>query len=324
MNRGIWFLLFVLSALIPHTFAQSHTITSLGNLGMPGGGALAINNRGHIAGFSNLTNGNQHAFLWNSTSGMRDLGTLPGENTSYAFGMNDSDEVVGVSLGQSGAFPFLWTRGIGMQSLSGLEGNGGAYAINSSGQVVGFLSFPDGSQHAFLWSSTSGVQDLGTLGGSDAIAYGINDDGEVVGVSWLSDNTTFHAFLWTQTSGMRDLGTLVGNIDSAALGINSLGQIVGYSDSSTEQVAVLWSKNHGMQSLGTGSGGVAQAVNESGEVVGYLGVGPQNAFVWTKTRHLLNLGHLLPPNSVANAINRAGQVAATDTSLGAILLSPIQ
>jgi probable HAF family extracellular repeat protein len=317
-------LVLILSSL---AFGQSYTVTNLGNLGTPGGGALAINDLGHVAGFSNLTNGGQHAFLWNSKSGMRDLGTLPGGNQSYAYGMNDSDQVVGVSLGQTGVFPFLWTKGIGMQNLGGLGGDGGyAYSINRSGQVVGWSTLPDESQHAFLWTSEAGMQDLGTLGGLTSMAMGINDSGEVVGVSWLSDNTTTHAFLWTQSAGMQDLGTLPGGMYSAAEGINSLGQIVGWADTSCNaEIAVLWTANRQIVSLGTGSGGVGQGINNSSEVVGYFGGGAtQNGFVWNTSHHLLNLGHLLPPNSTANAINNLGQIAATDTSLGAILLTPNQ
>ena len=41
--------------------------------------------------------------------------------------------------------------------------------------------------HAFLWSSGSGMVDLGTLGGG-SFATGINDSGEVVG--FFSSRTT--------------------------------------------------------------------------------------------------------------------------------------
>ena len=51
-----------------------------------------------------------------------------------------------------------------------------------------------------------GMQDLGTLGGDSSQAYGINDNGQVVGVSTLADGVTSHAFLWTEDTGMVDLG----------------------------------------------------------------------------------------------------------------------
>ena len=62
--------------------------------------------------------------------------------------------------------------------------------------------------HAFLWSSTAGMQDLGSLGGS-SYANGINDAGQVVGY-YVTSWGTYRAFLWTASGGMQDLGTLGG------------------------------------------------------------------------------------------------------------------
>jgi probable HAF family extracellular repeat protein len=51
------------------------------------------------------------------------------------------------------------------------------------------------------------MSDLGTLGGSNSSARGINDPSQVVGYSDTA-NRSQHAFLWTSTAGMTDLGTL--------------------------------------------------------------------------------------------------------------------
>ena len=51
----------------------------------------------------------------------------------------------------------------------------------------------------------------------------------MVGVSGLSDNTTFHGFLWSKQSGIQDLGTIPGDVASVALGINDSGEVVGIS-----------------------------------------------------------------------------------------------
>ena len=51
------------------------------------------------------------------------------------------------------------------------------------------------------------VTDLGTLGGTDAWAYGLNSTGVVVG-SALNGDGNSHAFVWSESTGMMDLGTL--------------------------------------------------------------------------------------------------------------------
>src|SRR5438093_13413032 len=52
-----------------------------------------------------------------------------------------------------------------------------ARAINAAGQVVGCAHTVDGADHAFLWDAVNGMKDLGTLGGSNSSASGINAAG---------------------------------------------------------------------------------------------------------------------------------------------------
>jgi len=51
------------------------------------------------------------------------------------------------------------------------------------------------------------IIDLGTLGGPDSTAQGINARGQVVGYSNPagSSNIQYHAFLWEASTGMQDL-----------------------------------------------------------------------------------------------------------------------
>ena len=74
--------------------------------------------------------------------------------------------------------------------------------INAMGQVVGYSYLAgNAEQHAFLWTpdvangTTGTMVDLGVLGGSYSIAYGINDLGVVVGSSNAPDSDR-HAFVW--------------------------------------------------------------------------------------------------------------------------------
>ena len=73
---------------------------------------------------------------------------------------------------------------------------------------------------AIGWANQYRAIDLGSLGGSIAVAYGINDRGQVVGESGS------RAFIWDEKSGIRDLGTDSTRL-SRAFHINNLGQVVG-------------------------------------------------------------------------------------------------
>ena len=62
--------------------------------------------------------------------------------------------------------------------------------------------------HAFIWNSSTGMVDLGTLpDGQDSFARAINDNGQVAGYAYLSDGVTTHGFIWTEATGMVDIGT---------------------------------------------------------------------------------------------------------------------
>ncbi len=116
---------------------------------------------------------------------IKDLGTLPGGDSSQATGINDRGQVVGYSSTASGStHAFLFEHGV-MTDLGTLPGGNSSQAtgINDRGQVVGYSSTASGSPHAFLFEH--GVMtDLGTLpGGTFSFAFGINNRGQVVGYS---------------------------------------------------------------------------------------------------------------------------------------------
>ena len=334
---GVWAAMALI--FVPLAGAQSYTVTDLGTLG---GGNYAIpqgiNDDGAVAGYATLSNGIQHAFVWTSTTGMRDIGTLGGAaSQSNAEAINNSGEVVGFSYlpGEEGARAFIWTSKGGMHGLGTLGGKGSfAYGINDSGQVVGDSFLADGiTLHPFLWTATEGMQDLGNLGGRESYAQGISQSGEVVGYSYLADNITYHAFRWTRAGGLEDLGSFDGT-DSVALAINTSGEIagLGFAPPNTyQQVAALWTASGRMQAMGTGPNSIALGLNESNQVVGYFGQYiPAAAMLWTPKSRAQNLNTLIPPNprwllTAAFGINTSGQIAAYGTINGethAALLTP--
>jgi probable HAF family extracellular repeat protein len=241
-----------------------------------------------------------------------DLGTLPGDSGSNAFGLNDSGQVVGESHGSHHAF--LWDVTNGMQDLGTLPGNrfSRALGVNDSGQVVGFSYTDFLHRHAVLWDATKGIQDLGTLpGDSFSEARGINDSGQVAGYSCTSFSGPCHAFLWDAMNGMQDLGTLPGDRNSFAFGINNSGQVVGESFEPNEprDHAVLWDATTGVQDLGTLPGdarSMALGLNDSGQVVGQSESRISHAFLWNG--HGMGGLPALDRGAFASGINGNGQV----------------
>ena len=76
-----------------------------------------------------------------------DIGTLPGDDTSFAFAVNNSGQVTGESLVQGTSMQkhaFRWSAATGMADISaGL--NSGGFAINDSGQVAGVYNAAGGT-----------------------------------------------------------------------------------------------------------------------------------------------------------------------------------
>ena len=173
---------------------------------------------------------------------------------------------------------------------------GMAFWVNDNGQAVGSTGtcantlvppFAIG-EHAVLWDKNGIVHDLGNLGGSanpnvlaaGNVAFGINDKGQVTGISVLQDGVNSHAFLWTAGTGMLDLGTLPGDNISAGLGINDVGDVAGASISGPDPLAgvpkaVVW-HNGAITDLNTVVPAdtplfllTAFMINDAGQVVGF-------------------------------------------------------
>jgi probable HAF family extracellular repeat protein len=104
-------------------------------------GALAINNRGDVVGYSQGPSG-MRAFLWTRSNGMKALGILSGGNSSRALAINDSGVIVGSSTSSLGDRAFIWTEETGMTDLNNASSVDldlvlfEAHAINNKGQII--------------------------------------------------------------------------------------------------------------------------------------------------------------------------------------------
>jgi len=286
-----------------------------------------------------------HAFQWKEGT-LTDLGALTGVSSSEAFWISNNGLTAGFS--ENGAtdplhsipqiHAVLWNGGQ-ITDLGTLEGGyeSAAFAVNKRGQVAGVSlnlvpdPFLGGTQQrTFLWQDGV-MQDLGTLGGTDAGLLGdqgnieINERGQVAACSYVNSTTnpttgtpTLDPFLWDKKNGMQDLGGL-GGTSGCAINLNNRGQVIGYSNvpgdvgcpSACEVHPFLWGGGV-LRDLGTfgGASGRAIAINDAGEVVGWAMDQNQQvrAFLW-RNGVKRNLGTLSPlPYSNAQWINSKGQV----------------
>lgn len=176
------------------------------------------------------------------------------------------------------AQPTYTVRDLG--SLTDLSGrsDSGPVGINRFGYVSA-SNVTNGNYRAMLY--TSSWRQIGTLGGAESLAGGINDSGWVVGNAATADGST-NAFAWNpgNTNGsagnpqMMNLGTL-GGLVSEAFSINGPGQITGYSDvpakPTSQQHAFLYSGGK-MQDIGASlpplPNSFGYAINAAGHVAG--------------------------------------------------------
>jgi probable HAF family extracellular repeat protein len=286
----------VVEVLEDRWLPSSYTITDIGPIapfddsGL--GSSSGINNAAVVEVVGTTTD--HHPYHWDSVHGMQDLGTVGTDQEGGAFSVNDAGQVVGYSY-------TLTTR----QAHKG----GPTYTTITS-------------QHAFLWTSAQGMQDLG----SNDAASGINASGEASG--GVGGGSNAQAALWH--GNWTKLGTL-GGPASGGSGINSFGQVVGGADIAAPTGyhithAFLWTPSTAggtkgtMIDLGTlgtalsNNNSWATAVNNQGTVVGMtdVGSGASDPFVWVPTAPNRTTGTMLDLRAYgggsANAINNSGAI----------------
>jgi CSLREA domain-containing protein len=293
-----------------------------------------------------------------------DLGALTAGPQSIGWDVNNSGQVTGWS--NSGATntnyrPFFYSNGA-LTNLAplGTGTNALAISINDSARIVGYSELvPQGANaalagqlHAYFSDNGGVLRDIGTLGGTSSQAWGVNDNGHVVGQAQLSNGQT-RPFLWKDTnndglwqqSEMIDLGSLNGGTFGRGFGINNQGVVVGNSLNGPggQQIATLWKddNNNGLGdagelrilgTLGAGLPSFAQGINDAGYVNGYSqlpgltsnGIQIQHAFIWhddngngqSDAGEMKDIGTLGGDTSLSVRINSTNAIAGYSTTTG--------
>jgi probable HAF family extracellular repeat protein len=279
-------------------------------------------------------------------SAPRDLGTLIPDGRSYAAAINRFDDVVG-NADTAPGYHFhavLFSRGK-VTDLGALEpaGNSAATGINDRGTIVGWANRGDGSGNVAVIFKHGQVIPLGYVGstarainnrgqiagdnGNQAVIWtekgeartlpspancqyyveadAINDRGEAVGgCSTFQDG--WHSIHWDANGNPTDLGPiLVGSI-------NNRGQIAGEDMVTHHAILRTNGVNRDLGVLPNGTASQANAVNDSGVVVGKASVDYTNSgFRWAHGT-MTKLGDLAPYSAtIAQAINHRGHIAGT-------------
>jgi probable HAF family extracellular repeat protein len=190
------------------------------------------------------------------------------------------------------------------------------------------------------------VADLGSLGGSSAVGYKINNSGTAAG--WAQTASGDQRAFVANSTGFQDLSPAFSS-DTFANGINASGVIVGTSYVNGQAHGTIWTAsgsidlgaglfatgindagvviggnghafllaNGAYQDLGVlqpGGWSSASGINNNGVVVGDASVGSGfSGFVWTAGTGMLPLGGLGGGNSHATGINNSGAVVGTAT-----------
>jgi probable HAF family extracellular repeat protein len=236
------------------------TFVDLGAL-HPGGQsfAVAVNNRGDVAGYAEAASGAMHGVLWQNGV-MRDLGVPPGASEVFVTDINSEGRISGVT---SDNHAVTWQDG----AWSSVDlGGADARTINRSGDLAG-TALVGGVERGMVLRDGV-LTDVGALTGIASRITAMNDAGHVVGRSSLADGNTSHAFLWAN-GDMRDLGSL-DRRNSVATAINNRNMVVGFAfDDAANVTGFLW-YGRAFPLLADLGAAFPFGINDRGDIVGHL------------------------------------------------------
>ncbi|QFU89001.1 hypothetical protein [Amycolatopsis sp. YIM 10] len=239
---------------------------------------------------------------WADLRGVRWTGTAAEDLGAFGPGAVNRH---GVLAGSQHAKATVWREGV-TTTLPDLGHGAVANDINDRGDVVGQAFEADGYTQAVVWP----VDDPGTmrvladLPGASTAAEAIDNSGLIIGWSGLSTQNQ-SSMVW------RTDGTVVGEYPAGVWFSDIVqGRIVGFREQDGAREAISMNAISGaITPIAGGAGGLANATNISGAVVGSVGDSP----VWWARGKATALP--LPPGAAsgtATAISPFGSLIAGD------------
>jgi len=245
-----------------------HTISKYSVSGA-GGGAIVT---GPVSGYS-LAVAGTNLFVGNDATGIVGRYTTSGEvvNANLISGL-DLDSLGGIVADGNGHLFVAANGTIGEYTYSGATINASLLASLNDPLWFPALTMARVAP-SIVFPTNYSVIDLGTLGGANSYAHGINSLGEVVGWSDTSNNLS-HAFLWSN-GRINDLGTFGGQ-NSGAFAINDSGQIVGFAGTTNNAPHAFLFSNSIMADINPSGAPYSRAngINQAGDICGeYVAAG---------------------------------------------------
>lgn len=254
-----------------------------------------------IAGLNLASNA---GFKWDAVNGYVAIGGTPIQIRVNADGSRISGSEVFAGLSTAAYWSGgTWTSIGSLGSSSGSDASS-AWDISHDGlTIVGLGWISAGSAHAFKWTQSGGIVDLGSSGASSR-ANAVSGDGSIVG-GWDDDPTsgTRRPAYWLTPGATVVISPNPGAVEGASYD----GRVLA---GSLSQKVMRWTQQNGPASLGVlvaGDQASAADVDDQGTtLVGYSGpFGPisvRRAFIWRPGLGLVKLQDLL----AAQGVNTAG------------------
>jgi probable HAF family extracellular repeat protein len=318
---------------------------------------LDINDNGVVAGWSYIQGTTYEFGIYRWENGVLTVlpPHLPGDDNTRtrAFAINNPGQIAGCSGTEYTRNACLWPGAAPFTPATLPDGGIIARGLNDLGQVVGTAGI--NSDTPVLWKDGVRTTLPGlTVSGSYGEAYGINENGRIVGFS--HDYPIYWPVFWPDSSTITNLGDFGGIPDipeqrgGKAFAINDRNQVVGYAHAPIPPFggwrAFLWEDGAGLTDLGClkteyyyGSNSRALDINNAGQIVGWSDAYPEGgqsfgnkAVLWEKGV-IIDLNTRIDPIPgyylrEAQAINNQGQIVCLAQELTSFnrriyLLTPV-